>query len=332
MNSSPPKVAFFNNSSESFQNKPGSAIDHVYGDGRKERIEALADVYPELITESNFDEHADALADVEVVFSTWGFPSLSEAQIEKLSSLRIIFYAAGATPFRPSYTKRGVTVCSASAANALPVAEFVLMQILMSATNIVRHMAACTSEPSMQQQWFDKGRGAYGTKVTLLGKGSIAKHLLKLMEPFDFDVRIMGSREIMQNPEFLEEAFKGSDIVSNHLPDRDDNKKILSGRLFKMMPQGACFINTGRGAQVDEQALSEVFTARPDLTAYLDVQHPEPPLADSPLYTTPNIHLSLHIAGALNRELLRMSDYMIEEFQRWMDGEPLQHAVSDDML
>lgn len=69
------------------------------------------------------------------------------------------------------------------------------------------------------------------------------------------------------------------------------------------MRQGATFINTGRGAQVDEAGLIEVFKRRPDLTALLDITCPEPPEDGSELYTLPNIHLSSHIAGSKNDEV-----------------------------
>ena len=308
------KVAFFNNNLSRFQTKPGTAIEHVFGQGRREQIQEIAEVYPHVINANNFAEHAEALGEIEAVFSTWGMPTLEEEQIDQLKSLKAVFYAAGATPFRKPYVERGVTVCSATRANALPVAEFVLMQIMLCATNFLRHIDGCKSREDMDQQWCNKGRGAYGAKVSLLGKGSIAKHLLELLEKFNFDVQVIGSREIMQDPDRLKSIFKESFIVSNHLPNREDNQKILNAELFELMPEGANFINTGRGAQVDEAGLARVFTERPDLTAYLDVQHPEPPEADSPLYTAPNIHLTLHIAGAIADEVLRLADYMIDDF------------------
>ena len=44
------------------------------------------------------------------------------------------------------------------------------------------------------------------------------------------------------------------------------------------------------------------------------------------------MELSSHIAGALGDELVRMADYVIDEFQRWEAGEPLQYQVAADML
>ena len=98
------------------------------------------------------------------------------------------------------------------------------------------------------------------------------------------------------------------------------------------MREGAVFINTGRGAQVNEAELIEVLEKRPDLTALLDVMHPEPPEDGSKLYTLPNVRLSTHIAGSINDEVHRMADYMIEELRRYLAGEPLVYEVSESML
>ena len=45
--------------------------------------------------------------------------------------------------------------------------------------------------------------------------------------------------------------FQKAFVVSNHLPNRDDNIGVLNGKLFSSMRHGAVFINTGRGAQVN---------------------------------------------------------------------------------
>ena len=92
------------------------------------------------------------------------------------------------------------------------------------------------------------------------------------------------------------------------------------------MRPNSSFINTGRGAQVNETDLIEIAQARPDLTALLDVTVSEPPKPGSLLYELPNIQLSSHIAGSLNDDLRRLGDFVIEEFERYVLGQPLRYA------
>ena len=94
----------------------------------------------------------------------------------------------------------------------------------------------------------------------------------------------------------------------------------------------ATFINTGRGRQVDEEGMIQVLKKRPDLTALLDVLTQEPPQADSELRTLPNVRLSSHIAGSLNDELKRMSEFVIEDFRRFAQGEPMLYEIREEML
>lgn len=327
-----PKAAFFTDQIESFRGEPITAIDGVYGLGRRQEVEELTDMYPQIISGENFEKHAADLADLEVIFATWGMPHLTGEQVDRMPKLKALFYAAGATPFRGPFVDRGVTVCSATAANAIPVAEFTLMQIMMCLKGVMANMAACTSRENIFGKNNFTGKGVYGARVTLLGRGSIVRCLLELLEKVTLDVRVIGSRELMKDRSVLDEIFAESAVVSNHLPNRDDNQHIIGKRHFEVMPHGASFINTGRGAQVDEAGLAEVFAARPDLTAMLDVQHPEPPLEGSPLYTLPNVHLTTHIAGAFGDETVRMADYVISDFKRWLKNENLQYEVTADML
>ena len=128
------------------------------------------------------------------------------------------------------------------------------------------------------------------------------------------------------------EAFAHANVVSNHIANLPQTVKLLREEHFAAMKTGATFINTGRGATVDEDGLIRVLQARFDLTALLDVTHPEPPLEDSPLYSLPNAQLSSHIAGSLGDEVVRMADSVIEESARWQRGEPLRYAVTPEML
>ena len=76
----------------------------------------------------------------------------------------------------------------------------------------------------------------------------------------------------------------------------------------------------------------ETLKNRPDLTALLDVTYPEPPDADSELWTLSNVWISPHIGGSVGDEVVRMADCMIEEFQAWESGEPLRYRITKEVL
>ena len=277
------------------------------------------------------DAENGSLKDVEVLFSTWSMPELTETQLDRMPNLKAVFYAAGATDgfARPLFA-RGIRVFSAWQANAIPVAEFCLGQILLGLKGYFRAAVFAPKTPAFRTRQFC-GPGAYGETVALIGAGAISTHVRELLKPIQVNVITVPSRKENRTVS-LEEAFSKAMVVSNHLPNREDNIGVLNGALFRRMREGAVFINTGRGRQVNEPELAEVLEERPDLTALLDVTDPEPPRADSKLYRLPNVILSPHIAGSWNDELHRMSDYMIEEYRRYASGEPCLYEVRESML
>lgn len=331
------RSAFFN---DPVGFRGGDMLDYVYGRGRRERVAALTRLYPQVVGGDTFDAHAPHLADLEAIFSTWSMPSLTDAQLDRLPKLKAVFYAAGSVKaFAPPLLRRGIVVCSAAAANAVAVAEFCLGQILLACKGYFRNTRDCRAVAGNNQQTAFHGAGCYGETVAIIGAGQIGRRLIELLRPFRLEVLVvdpyltdaeaarLGVRRIE-----LDEAFRTAYVVSNHLPDLPDLRRVLNGRLFAALRPNATFLNTGRGAQVDEAELAAVLRDRPDLTALLDVTDPEPAPAGSAFYDLPNVQLSSHLAGAHDDEVLRMADAMIEEFNRWQAGEPLQYSISLEAL
>ncbi len=324
------KAAFFNNNVD--WAGAGHIVDKVYAKDRQERIAELTDLHPEMITAENFESQLDRIRDIDVIFSTWGMVPLTAAQLEQLPHLRAVFYAAGATQhFREPFIARGITVCSAASANAIPVAEFALAQVLLAGAGYFRNSRECVDARHTEVGNSFRGHGNYGGRVSLLGNGAISTRLQELLAHHKLEVIVVPSRKESRTIA-LEEAFETSFAVVNLFPDRDDNAGIFSAALFRSMMNSAVFINVGRGRQVNEPDLIQVLKERSDLTALLDVQWPEPPVDGSELYTLPNIRLSAHIAGSKEAELTRMADYMIEDFQRLEKGEPLVCEVQPGQL
>ena len=325
------KAAFFGDSQE--------RLDYVYADGRREQVVKLVDLYPHTVSLDNFDQHVSQLQDLEVIFSSWKMSQLQKEHLDQLPNLKILFYGAGSVQkFAHPFLEHGIRVCSAWRANAVPVSEYTLAQILLANKGYYRNIRDCQTYEGRKNSPF-KGRGNFGATVALLGVGAIGTLVINLLKPFHlkvivFDPFLPDERavELGVQKVSLEDAFSQGDIVSNHLANNPQTVGMLHTEHFSCLQNHATFINTGRGATVVEPDLISELQKRPTLTALLDVTSPEPPEPDSPFYTLPNVTLTSHIAGSLNDEVIRMADYMIEEFQRYEKDEPLHHEVSIDMI
>ena len=312
----------------------------VFGQGRRQTIEKLTDLYPEVINAKNFDEQASNLADVEVIFATWGMPRLTAEQLGKMPKLEAVFYSAGnVRAFAQPIVDHGIMLVGAWDMNAIPVAEMALAQILLSCRGYYRAMREYHEAHDHGKAKAFHRPGVNGETIGLIGMGMIGKRLSSLLQGFSF--RVIANDPCLSEEQAaelgveivsLEELFRRSYIVSNHIPDLPSTKEILTGSLFGSMREGATFINTGRGAQVSEADLIETLKNRPDLTALLDVTYPEPPDADSELWTLSNVWISPHIGGSVGDEVVRMADCMIEEFQAWESGKPLRYRITKEVL
>ncbi|MFP3589036.1 NAD(P)-dependent oxidoreductase, partial [Paraburkholderia sp. SIMBA_055] len=85
-------------------------------------------------------------------------------------------------------------------------------------------------------------------------------------------------------------------------PDIASTRGMISARVLAALPDDATFINTARGALVDQDALvSELASGR--IRAVLDVTEPDPLPAGHPLFAMPNAYLTPHVAGAMGTEI-----------------------------
>ncbi|MEZ5904349.1 MAG: NAD(P)-dependent oxidoreductase [Geminicoccaceae bacterium] len=225
-----------------------------------------------------------------MIFASWGMPNLTDAQLASLPKLEAVFYAAGnVKAFAQQLVDHDITLVSAWAINAIPVAEMCLAQILLSLRGYFRSAQAATAscatrpppsascarawpmKPSASSAWAISARGCAGCCATTRSRSSPTTRYSRPSVP----PNSTSSRSISPR------SSAASYIVSNHIPDLPSTRGTLGAPLFAAMREGATFINTGRGAQVVEEELIAVLEDRTDLTALLDVTWPEPP-ADPP--------------------------------------------------
>ncbi len=311
----------------------------IYGQEERDDIAALVEVYAPQQTPESVRENPDILHDADIIMSGWGGPKMDEQFLAAAPNLKAFFYGAGSVKglLSDAFWQRGILVTSAWAANAVPVAEYALSQVLFCLKHGWQFALGIKRDGAFPSPrgWVP---GAYGTTVGIISLGMIGRKMCELLKPFDVKVIAydpFASRDDAEalNVELcsLDDIFRRSDVVSLHTPLLDVTRGMITGEHFASMKEGASFINTSRGAVVREPEMIEVLQRRPDLFAVLDVTSPEPPEPGSPLYTMPNVILTPHIAGSMDGECRRMGRYMVEELRRFLNGEPLKYGVTREM-
>lgn len=329
------KAAYLNEGRE-------AGIHRVYDAATQAAMASMFDLDATVYTKE--DVLCDRLSEVEVIFSTWGFPVMTDAEISTyLPHLKAVFYGAGSVQaFARPLLRCGVTVVSAWMANSVPVIEYTVAQIILANKGYFGASRLCSRDAASRKaaaEHFNTFHGNYDTPVGLIGLGAIGAGVAQRLRDYRLKVYAYDpycspekAADLGVTLTNLETIFETCLTVSNHTPNIPSTRGMLNYTHFSRMPQNGVFINTGRGAQVVEEDLIRALREEPARTAVLDVTHPEPPVEGHPFYELDNVILTPHIAGSAGAECYRMGAYMAEEAQRYLAGEPLRYAVSEKML
>ncbi|HDZ21553.1 hypothetical protein LCGC14_0123930 [marine sediment metagenome] len=307
----------------------------LYALGTDEAIGELVNLVGERQDAESVVANCPQLADVELLFTGWGAPTLDEAFLAAAPKLKVVFYGAGSVRgmVTDASWDRGVRIVSAWAANAVPVIEYTFAQIILG-LKLTWHLVR---EQRREGAWNRSLPvfGANGSTVGIISLGKIGRGVCERLKQLDVnviaydpfvapaDAAALGGDLVS-----LEEVFARADVVSLHTPNLPETRGLITGAHLASMKPYATFINTARGAVVREDDMIDVLQDRPDLMAVLDVTDPEPPAEGSPLWSLANVVLTPHIAGAMGGECARMGWLMADELKRYLAGEPLAHEIT----
>jgi D-3-phosphoglycerate dehydrogenase len=219
-------------------------------------------------------------AGILVVRST----KVSRAAIEAASRLALIVRAGAGydTIDVASASERGIFVSNCPGKNSVAVAELAMGLIvaldrrLVDGTNDLR-------AGKWNKKEYGKADGLKGKTLGLAGLGRVGSevarrarafsmHCIAWSIPFDEE---SASAHGVERCATLHELVARADVVSVHLPQTVETRRIFNADVFARMKPGAIFVNTSRGGIVDEAALAAAMRER-GLRAGLDVFDPEP--------------------------------------------------------
>jgi len=278
------------------------------------------------------NELSQQIQGIDICVTHWSIPKFTEEVLDNSDRLKMIAHAAGSVAgfITDGVYNKGIKVCSANTILAKFVAEGVLAYILSA----LRRIPANDSAMKNGQLWPRNNNDdtLFGKNIGLIGLGAVGRFLLDLLKPFDVEVRIYDpyinekSIEKYENASVhsLDEVLKWAEIISLHAARTPETRNMISKDKLKLINDGVLFVNTARGALVDEKALADELR-KGRFYAVLDVYEIEPLPNESPLRDMDNVILMPHRGGSTARE--RMTFGIIEEIKRFLNNEPLLYEI-----
>jgi glyoxylate reductase len=119
----------------------------------------------------------------------------------------------------------------------------------------------------------------------------------------------------------IDRLLSTSDIVSLHVPLRDDTRHLIDQAALARMKRSAYLVNTSRGPVVDEAALVWALKNRIISGAALDVYEREPEIQKE-LLSFENVVLAPHLGSATTETRTAMADLAARNAIAVLAGDP----------
>ena len=171
-----------------------------------------------------------------------------------------------------------------------------------------------------------------GATIGIVGLGRIGRAVARRARGFDMRILFAqrhdseAAAEVGAERRELDKLLAEADVVTLHVPLTDATRRLIDARRLGLLKDGACFVNTARGAIVDEAALvAELVSGR--IRAGLDVFANEP-VVPPELVALPNVVLTPHVGSATAGTREAMTRVLVDNIQALERGDPLPNAVA----
>lgn len=253
---------------------------------------------------------------------------IDEAIMRASSKLKVVAkHGAGVNDIDVEAAARlALPVLAATGCNAHSVAEHALA-LMLALVKDLRNQDAFVRGGGWEKKSY-KGRELRGRKLGLIGLGMIGRALAAMARAIGMSVsafdplapeEAFGS--VVKRVNALDVLLAQSDVVSLHCPLTEATRNLIGERELGLMKPSALLINTARGEVVDEAALIEALGAGRIAGAGLDSFAPEPPAQDNPLWKTPNVIVSPHVAGVTEEARREVSIVTVRNVLAVLNGE-----------
>ena len=242
--------------------------------------------------------------------------------LEKLPQLKVVAnYGVGYDNIDVAFAKsRGIAVANTPGVLTEATGELTWALILAVARRIGEGERLVRAKGwTGWHPWFLPGTELKGKTLAIIGAGRIGTDVGRRAAAFDMQVKYW------RRGDDLDALLQTADVISLHLSKNPDTENIIDERRIKLMKDGAMFINTARGALVDEKALiRELQSGR--IRGGLDVYINEPHVPEE-LLTLENVVVLPHMGSGTKETRQAMWNLAWKNLLAGLSGEPLTSPV-----
>jgi len=229
-------------------------------------------------------------------------------------------------------------ITTASGVHAQPLAEFCVMVM------IAFHKKLPMVLRDQRRKHWERyaGTDLRGQTLVIVGLGRVGREVARMGQAFG--MRVIGVKrslagatpaelhlDVLYGADELPRALREAQNLVLIVPHTAETDGMIGARELAMLPNGAVFINIGRGSVVDEAALIAALQSGQLLGAGLDVFRDEPLPLENPLWEMENVIVSPHSASTSDRENARITDLFCANLRRFLAGEPLLNQFNPEL-
>jgi phosphoglycerate dehydrogenase-like enzyme len=250
--------------------------------------------------------------------------------LSRLTFVQLLFAGADNVPFRR--IPQHVTVASNAGGFAEPLAEHVLAMALAQGKKLF------PLHNRMREGFFDSSEESLffsGKVCGIIGYGGNGRAMGRLFKALGMRVEGINRRgepdticDAMGTLEDLSRMLPSWDLVVLTLPLTKQTRSIIAAEDLKRMKSNAIFINVGRGALVDQEALYRHMKKHPEFLVGIDTWWSEPAHhgafhLEYPLLELPNLLASPHRADHVREMEIRPLRKALENVAAYLGEQPL---------
>ena len=235
----------------------------------------------------------------------------------------------------PELHESQVTVTNLRGIYSDVIAEHVFALLLSLARGIPAYFRS-----QLEGRWENKSIPVIhvaGTTLGVLGLGGIGLAVAERGHAFGMRVLALDPApkarpdhvERIYGVDELHEMLGEVDFFVICAPHTGETDRMIDAAALKAMKPSAIFINIGRGKVVDLAALTRALGNGEIAGAGLDVFEEEPLQEGHPLWAMENVMITPHVAAISDRIEDRRIGLILENIQRFRDGEPLLNVVDN---